>query len=528
MDANRDTPIGYKGIGFRSILTLTDSPEIHSGHLHVRWAPEIARNALDVPSLPPAIVLALPQWCPNLPGDFTDYNTVIRLPLSIEQPDRLKGEWKATETNPSLLVFIDGVEEVRWESRESIRLWQRKCHEGMVDLSETVDGQPAGTGLWRIHNSGAAIVAVGDRPDGSFMSPPAEWTESLRSFFPTEVPNPFPNILVHGAFPLSPDRKHIDDQHEETQARVTEAAEVIAAAVATRPPADALDILFHTVASDPASNRIQARLCEAVKLAVRVNAHAVTRLRSCPARAQLPYQFKQNEARLKNWEDFKCCLSQFRRDGIDGLHLLPLGCENEAREKTLLWLNPDAPITTNDLSALPWAPAEKSSTPVASASPPLFEWPRGDARIPEIPDGFRLHFLDRAFRNALYKRLGETIASAFLRQSLGVLPFTLLGVVERVVLPAVTHGTQPEDTITFLQELWRQAGEERERPFDWKEHRRAQLIRSCKVVCRDGVSRPALEVYAGHDWTGSDFIERAYENRSDRAFLHHPPSDPGE
>ena len=36
VDASRETPIGYKGLGFRSVLNLTDAPEIHSGHLHVR------------------------------------------------------------------------------------------------------------------------------------------------------------------------------------------------------------------------------------------------------------------------------------------------------------------------------------------------------------------------------------------------------------------------------------------------------------------------------------------------------------
>lgn len=95
VDANRDTPIGYKGIGFRSILTLTDSPEIHSGHLHVRWSPEIARNALNAPSLPPAIVLALPQWCPSSPREIEDYDTVIKLPLSEEQRSHLEKEWEA-------------------------------------------------------------------------------------------------------------------------------------------------------------------------------------------------------------------------------------------------------------------------------------------------------------------------------------------------------------------------------------------------------------------------------------------------
>ena len=525
VDANRDTPIGYKGVGFRSILKLTDAPEIHSGPLHVNWSPQICRRALKGAAAPPSIVLAFPEWCAERFEEIADFPTAIRLPLSPDKRADLLEERNETTSDPSLLVFIDGVQEVRWESTTApTKEWQREQDGDLVFVTETIGDSSPVTWRWRLHSSasGAATVAVLESSDGRFAPPPAVWTGKLRAFFPTEDSNPFPSILVHAAFPLTPDRKHIDPEHDDSARRIDEVAEAVVSAIAERTEADVLDLLAHAAVSPTRVKELDARLTEAVRVGVRQ--HPIAQLRCCPEPRHLPSAFWWNDSHFEGWERFKQCLAGFRR-GLDGLGLLPVGIENKAREETLLWLKLEARLTKEDLRTLAWAPVEGSSEPATSLSPPLFELPDDESALPHIPTGIRLHFLDRAFQKALKERFGANVADSFLHETLGVLPFTLLDVVARAVLPAIANDSQPEGTVEFLHALWRRAGKERERPFDWTDARRAKLIRTCRVICRDGTAQPALKVYAGGDWTNSDYLERVYGSSSGRAFLHPPPED---
>lgn len=45
------------------------------------------------------------------------------------------------------------------------------------------------------------------------------------------------------------------------------------------------------------------------------------------------------------------------------------------------------------------------------------------------------------------------------------------------------------------------------------------------VRCERNEWHPAIEVYAGEQWTGTDFLERCYRKQSDRSFLHAPTGD---
>ncbi len=61
--------------------------------------------------------------------------------------------------------------------------------------------------------------------------------------------------------------------------------------------------------------------------------------------------------------------------------------------------------------------------------------------------------------------------------------------------------------------------------MDWKNKYRVNLIERVNVPCRHSEWRPAIEVYAGKDWTEDVFLEEAYASRSDRSFLCSPPDD---
>jgi hypothetical protein len=522
VDANRARPIGYKGIGFRSILTLSDSPEIRSGPLKVCWSPEVASRALGGVHVPSSSVLAFPEWRDETGNDLPDYNTVIRLPLTLEGRERLAEEWNTMTRDSSLVVFVDGIHEIRWESQDTVRLWQRESSGDVVSVTETV-GDVLGTpSQWHLcrSNDGHAAIAVPVDGEGRFsrrsVSP-----ATLRCYFPTDEPNPFPNVLVHASFPLATDRKRIDLEDKNATARIAAAAEAMAAAVAHRTDAEVLDILEHSEIPTVHAVRVEARLCESVRHAIR--AHPIFHRRSCPAYDELPQSWR-NKSRLENWEKFKAALSEHRSGGLSGLSLLPVGVENPAREATLLWINSAATLKAEDLRSLPWAPIEGGQATDAVAVP-LFESPHGDDALPSIPDGLRLHFLARAFQAAITDLLGVNVSRDLLQKMLGVLKFQLIEVVEKAVLPALRDGQQAPDLISFLLGLWCHARDDAGKAFDWEDLRRAELTRRCKVDCLNGDPRPAVDVYAGSEWTGSPFLDRAYGSREDRGFLHSPPPD---
>jgi hypothetical protein len=524
VDANRTDPIGSKGIGFRSILNLTDAPEIHSGKLHVHWSPKISSQAMGGIRVESSTVLAFPEWCPAPSDVSAEFVTSIKLPLSASNRTKFEAEWGSITGDPSLIVFIDGIRQVRWESDESPKLWQRNPADDVISIIETIGEAAAETRRWRLHHavSRKAVVAVQEGDDGAFIPSAGMCAGKLRCFFPTDDPNPFPKVLIHATFLLAQDRKRIDLKHDGAKARITDVAEAMVSAVANRTVGEALDILEHAEIAAVQADRIEARLCEAVRAAV--GTHRFLALRSCPVREQLPSSW-QNESRIEKWEKFKTSLAEHRPGALGGLPLLPAGTENKAREKTLLWLNPQAPLTPDSLRLLAWATIDGGTMPVDSASVPLFEVPDDEAPLPSVPPGIHLHFLDRAFQKTLQQRLGVSVARDLLRQTLGVRQFKLLDVVEHAILPAIKVGEPPAGLISLLQNLWRHAGDEGMKPFDWTDVRRASLIAACKVECRTGELRPALEVYAGSDWTNSDFLERVYGTRKDRALLHAPPAN---
>jgi hypothetical protein len=121
-DANNDgnASIGYKGIGFRSVLNVTRTPRIHSGELHVRWSQEDAQREIGASGreLP---MLEVPCWYgeeetePDARRLHEDgYPTVIVLPLTESTRSDLFNEWEEVSKDFSLLLFIEGIETLVW------------------------------------------------------------------------------------------------------------------------------------------------------------------------------------------------------------------------------------------------------------------------------------------------------------------------------------------------------------------------------------------------------------------------------
>lgn len=533
-DANGNQPIGYKGIGFRSVLTVTDAPRIHSGHLHVRWSPKDAHELLGFDDINPP-VLEFPKWCnlqeePEIISQLAaDFATVIVLPLREDSHAAIEAEWKEVSADLSLLLFLDSLDALEWKiDNEEPKIWRR---ERIGDVVHLTSAKGEVEQRWRLHKTGTAVVAMPLNESGEFAQQSSASGKKFRCFFPTDDLNPFPSIIVHNRFPLQANRKHInlDDKDTESVERCfDEIARALCAAVEHCPSLGAaLDLLRRSdldVAGERLWVAVKTRLCE-LRLSC-LEGRKLTEMKACPQSeyGALPGSWRDPQ-RWWRWEQFKSCLIEHRTGGLEGLPFLPLDTENSERETTLIQLNASAPLRSHELRLLPWAMVEGQTTACESATIPIFESPENACVLASPPAGISIRFLNRQLHSALREKLGKKCADDFLRETLGVKPFDLLTVINETVLPVLSESNQPEGLLPFLKMLWEAAKGKRDEVFDWTNETRAKLIHKCKVSCRDGGVRPAFEIYAGREWTDSAFLDECYDGLEQRGFLHAPPDD---
>jgi hypothetical protein len=529
VDANSEKPIGYKGVGFRSVLNITSSPEIHSGPLHAQWSPKIAEETVGAAAknLP---VLAFPNWSENRPGELEDFDTVVVLPLTSEKKAEIEEEWEGFVSDPSIVVFISGLSKVTWDRYGSVVSWERTKANNRVSIIQSKSDSPKATFRWETCDFGISKVAIPIGESGTLDRTGSDNPTTLRCFFPTEDANPFLNVLIHSEFSLTPDRKHVDTRHPDTERAIKDAAAAVSRIAANRTNLEeALDVLGLRAIGPLDEESLAGRICAEVRNAISeqplhaLDGKALSSLRSCPR--GFGQEHLSDARRLELWEIFKACVASHRQNGLDGLPFFPCGSENVGRERTLFWLNPQAPLSLHGLQGLEWAKCEGLPKPYSSKA--LFSPPRGEDDVPEIPEEIELKFLDRAFHADLSKRLDYS-SGWFLGHVLGVGKFDLEQVVTTAVFPVLEKGGSSDSILHFLRDLYRGTFGERNREFDWTEPWKVRLSQICKVRCERNEWHPAIEIYAGEKWTGTDFLERCYRERSDRSFLHAPDGDEAE
>lgn len=245
--------IGHKGIGFKSVLELTSSPEIYSGlagavpQLAVRFDPAFAEQAVrehspdwdelyaraarDADSETPLPVLRFPHWVdepPPLVGALAGegFDTVVRLPWSDRSGIDVATWWESVDTalrgvTDEVVLLLGGFECVEVRDLRSGDTNQRRpvpvpagAWPGAVEGAEAVEIHQDGSVtsrwvLWRTRIEGggpdlAAEAAVGVRLDpsapGRVVAPvEGETAAPFHLFFPTSIPSGTP-FLVHGYF----------------------------------------------------------------------------------------------------------------------------------------------------------------------------------------------------------------------------------------------------------------------------------------------------------------------------------------
>lgn len=217
--------IGAKGLGFKSVLELTDRPEVHSGPFHFAFDPDRSATLLsELVAKPPRIVFRLPH--PTMPDKLVEslhsngFATVIKLPHKGEAT-REQAEHSVRGLAPHFLLLCQHLTSLEIQFRDGTARRMSKQGGSLNGMAvravlSTVEGDKRQVEEWRIWSklwetptdgSKRLSAAIAVQVEGK-VAIPARSEIPVHVFFPTEetISAPF---LVHAAFELRSDRNHL-------------------------------------------------------------------------------------------------------------------------------------------------------------------------------------------------------------------------------------------------------------------------------------------------------------------------------
>ncbi len=250
--------IGEKGLGFKSVLSFTKTPEIHSGNLHCKFnrkeafdwiyssdvvrknRPELTHDKISLLRVPIVCEPESNSHDPLIDQFLTHHATVVKMPLAESDFDAIR--LKLLEVSPTILLFlnylktliinIEGSEPKTYQIHRGDPQ-KRNCHE-VVDCELTADGnlptnwrvtrrpydvpseKVTGMGLGWEDVKQCAIAFALPFKDDQHTALEREFDNSIRVFFPTEEPFPLP-VLFHATYYTDSSRKHINAEHTYNQ-----------------------------------------------------------------------------------------------------------------------------------------------------------------------------------------------------------------------------------------------------------------------------------------------------------------------
>ena len=222
--------IGSKGMGFKSILEITDAPEIHSGDFHFRL--ESAGDGFRAPAMCRPIAIA----------DFSDAAAVIRLPFRDEESKKLARR-NLTAIGAETLLFCQRLSRVEIQIHdESVRALE--IERGDVSGLESGDSvftlrENGASQKWRRWSSVWTPQSGGSEkrlsvalclPIGGNGERAMDEEKPAHVFFPTNRNIPGLKALIHASYELQINRKDFleNQRHgEEIRAKIGKLAAVI-------------------------------------------------------------------------------------------------------------------------------------------------------------------------------------------------------------------------------------------------------------------------------------------------------------
>lgn len=275
--------IGIKGLGFKSVLEITDRPTIYSDPFSFYFSAVDTQTLLIKKGIndPPPLTFRIPHDDPNVEEilDLVDeYPTIISLPFR-DNIARGKVERKLENLSPFFLLLSQYVNtvEVVWPDGRS-RIWKivrdkdGEINDGDIFV-ELVENGSAKTPLrFRRWSEIWSPKGVEKRHSTSICLPLSStgevqaWEDRLPlySFFPTEDYLPF-RALIHASFDLDQSRKHVRDHNNEDILAHIE--ELLGRVVDSIPPEISLRSFF--TEDEPHEKTIAYKLRERFELVLR-------------------------------------------------------------------------------------------------------------------------------------------------------------------------------------------------------------------------------------------------------------------
>ena len=251
--------IGAKGLGFKSVLEISESPEIYSGGFRLRFSRKDTRNTLGRKNVNVDFgvpIFRIPHECQ--PGEECSallergYATVIRLPFVGGRAG--KAEEQLNNLDASFLLFCQRLSRVEIGIRGEARILEINrnrvfgFNDGEADFMLKGDEAPQKWRRWSAawtperNGGGKRLSAALCLPRGENGEIAADKERPVHVFFSTspEVRVPGLKALIHASYNLQSNREHLDKEQPHGKEIRDEIGKLAAVILGEIPPLAAL------------------------------------------------------------------------------------------------------------------------------------------------------------------------------------------------------------------------------------------------------------------------------------------------
>lgn len=279
--------IGHMGLGFKSVLEITEEPEIYSGEFLFHFSRHKTREKLKEimqthgwDSLSPP-VCRIPHE--NAPDPFcrrllnAGYKTVIRMPLKKGKEETVKKQLGVLANDDNYLLFCHRLQSVKIRT-ETDRMDFAVKRAGTettpggaerIHITRDINGEQTSEAwnVWRMEK----VAASGKRISAAICLPLAggkvvscEKGQPVHVFFPTEERIENLRALVHASCDVQSDRKRLRDEFVGDDEVCGELKTLTSKAILGIPPASALTAFGRVKPGDKMTGKLARAIADAL------------------------------------------------------------------------------------------------------------------------------------------------------------------------------------------------------------------------------------------------------------------------
>lgn len=530
--------IGCKGLGFRSILTWSNSVTVAAEEFTIQFSKEYAREFLksiieEKPELRKDIqALSNEEWpiatltCPHLMDESAlvdGFATSIIVECREEVTEEIENQIENLQFEE--LVFLPNLKEVEIDCNDYHKSFYKKT-DGDYIIIESVDKNTgeAECSRWKIYKKAGIIQDEnGKDKDYEFIlayDPSGEHQgEVLYSYFKTDIRIGFP-ALIHGTFELTSDRNSLQKQSTVNKQLIPLLADfMVQTAIAVSEQQQKCDYrpLSLVITSDiDIVLRNDYKLDELLREKVYEKKILPTIADNYISINDLPRYSKKDFANVLNPEVFPTLLKLADDDFIerylendldidfyeyeDFCESLNNDIENYSMEEKvslIALVNDEFGLESGEI--FPHLIIDSCGKTICDNSK-VYPFPN-EEQVIDLPEWVDIRFLNQDMEKLLYSELGlgndrRNLVKELAKYNLEEYSFDRLlrGVVSQVEEDLISK----ERCLDILNWLWNY--------YNLEDHQAIQDVK-VKVICRDGEFRYAKECYIGKEY-GNELGER--------------------